>query len=179
MIMGESTKPPLDELIHFGVKGMKWGVRREPKKAFRGLSLMAVKEGTTKAARIQRVSDAQDKVNQAKTVTQYHKALGNLAAVERQNKAEIAAEKSAKKSKTFVNKAETPEQKKAREDLRRSRQQLVAIGAVVALNLIAKHGLTVLASSNPAGTSAIGSAAAKVPYIKPNRHGVHKITTMK
>lgn len=29
MILGEEIKPPLDELVHFGVKGMKWGVRKE------------------------------------------------------------------------------------------------------------------------------------------------------
>lgn len=28
MILGEEIKPPLDELVHFGVKGMKWGVRK-------------------------------------------------------------------------------------------------------------------------------------------------------
>ncbi|MFL6416847.1 MAG: hypothetical protein ACJ74Y_14380 [Bryobacteraceae bacterium] len=28
MILGQDDKPPLDELVHFGVKGMKWGVRK-------------------------------------------------------------------------------------------------------------------------------------------------------
>jgi hypothetical protein len=28
MILGEEEKPPLDELVHFGVKGMRWGVRK-------------------------------------------------------------------------------------------------------------------------------------------------------
>lgn len=29
MILGQDEKPPLDELMHFGVKGMHWGVRRD------------------------------------------------------------------------------------------------------------------------------------------------------
>lgn len=29
MILGEEVKPPLDELVHFGVKGMRWGHRKE------------------------------------------------------------------------------------------------------------------------------------------------------
>lgn len=71
-----ATKPSLEELIHFGVKGMRWGVRNsEPRKAFRGLSLMAVKEGTPKAARIEKASQAREKVNRATTVSGYQKAL--------------------------------------------------------------------------------------------------------
>jgi hypothetical protein len=29
VILGQDDKPPLDELVHFGVKGMHWGVRRD------------------------------------------------------------------------------------------------------------------------------------------------------
>jgi hypothetical protein len=29
MILGEESKPPLDELVHFGVKGMRWGIRKD------------------------------------------------------------------------------------------------------------------------------------------------------
>lgn len=32
MILGEETKPLLDTLAHYGVKGMKWGVRRDLEK---------------------------------------------------------------------------------------------------------------------------------------------------
>jgi hypothetical protein len=34
MIFGEEVKPPLDELVHYGVKGMRWGVRKEAEKNF-------------------------------------------------------------------------------------------------------------------------------------------------
>lgn len=46
MILGEETKPSLENLVHFGVKGMKWGVRKEEQSTSPGTSDHVVKKGT-------------------------------------------------------------------------------------------------------------------------------------
>lgn len=56
----------------------KPAAKRQPGHARRGLSLMAVKEGTPQADRIAKASAARAKVNNATTVAQYNKALKAL-----------------------------------------------------------------------------------------------------
>lgn len=176
MIVGES-KPPLAELAHYGVKGMKWGVIRDKLS-----SVMAVKDGTPQAARIQRESDAHARVNSARTVAGHKKALDDLAEVQRQNKLETRQEKAAKKT-VVVKPEKAPKPQRTEEELqrRRARQQLAVVGGIIALNIIAKHGLASLGDIGAAGSSAtaLGSSAAKINYVKPSFRGVHKITTMK
>ena len=101
MMIG-TDKPSLGELAHFGVKGMKWGVRRNretktgKKKPRRLSSLMSVKDDDPRADRIRRVSEAQDRVNKAETVAAYNRALKNLETVQRQIRIE-EGKKTAKK----------------------------------------------------------------------------------
>jgi hypothetical protein len=52
MILGQSDKPSIDELIHYGTKGMKWGVRKQrsaEKRAARGDKLRRKKAPNTRA----------------------------------------------------------------------------------------------------------------------------------
>lgn len=138
MIVGES-KPPLAELTHHGVRGMRWGIRKAEQPANAGYSPQM------------RVED--------------RRTLGKNA-VSRINK--------------HLNSGLTRDQALAKEQQRKTRQQLAVVGAVVAVNLIARHGLLTLADiSAKSDVTAIGANAAKINYVKPNRHGVHKITTMK
>lgn len=106
------------ELLHFGVKGMHWGVRRDrkssssgstPKKVWGPKSWQDPKKPApskkpagkafkgfnpmavkdpVRADQIQRTQDARDRRNQATTVAAYNRALANEARVERQIKIE-------------------------------------------------------------------------------------------
>lgn len=49
MILGEGVKPSLDELVHFGVKGMKWGVRKEHDPAIRSTESRGERKQSSKA----------------------------------------------------------------------------------------------------------------------------------
>lgn len=155
MIVG-AEKPPLTELAHHGVKGMKWGVRR-------ALS-MEVEKGTPEAQRIARVSKAQDAVARAKTDATYNRALDRLAVVQRQNKAEKALEK----EKSRVD----------NEQARQDRRRLAAAGAIFVATMIASRGLAHLTVPSASSTPGLASTASKTPFAK-ERRGVHTITTMK
>ena len=84
MIAGEENKPSLDELAHYGVKGMKWRVHKDSR--IRPSNWMTAKPGSETEARIIRESKAQEKVIKAKTVTAYNKALEEQAAIQIKNR---------------------------------------------------------------------------------------------
>lgn len=89
----DGEKPPPGELQHHGIKGMKWGIRKDSR--LRPSNWMVIPEGTPRAARIQRESDAHGKVVNATTVSAHKKALDNLAEVQRKNRIEAGKAKTA------------------------------------------------------------------------------------
>lgn len=156
MIVGLEMKPSLDELElrHHGVKGMRWGVRKKVEPA--------------NAAYTQRMRANDKRQHGSRAVNRINRRL---------------------------NEGETRNKALDRERTRNNRQALAAIGSVYALAFMADYGgvstssmrsfVSQKAEANRAAAknvdSVLGLASKADPlkYVKPNRQGVHKITTLK
>lgn len=132
-------KPSLSELKHYGVKGMRWGVRK-----------------------------AHSPVNVDYT--------DRMRANDRRRHGKRAVERINQR----MNQGQSRDKALEREDIRNTRQRLALVGAVYAGTYLARYGAQRIDGVRPDGSpDAITATLAKVNYVKPNRHGVHKITTMK
>lgn len=131
------VKPSLDELAHYGVKGMRWGVRRADRTQNAGYtSRMRSEDRRTHGRRaVNRINDR-------------------------------------------LNSGESRDKALEREDMRNARQRLAVAGAAYAAVLLAQHGGSRL-NVDTGGPRGLSSTASKIKYVKPNRSGVHKVTTMK
>ncbi len=80
-----------------------------------------------------------------------------------------------------LHKGRTRAQALEREDTRNTYQRLAVVGGLVAAQIIASHGASrvILNATRNDSTLGIAAKATKIKYITPNRHGVHKITTLK
>lgn len=77
-----------------------------------------------------------------------------------------------------LNTGESRKQALEREEMRNNRQRLAVAGAAYAAVLLAQHGGSHL-NADTSGARGLSSTASKIKYVKPNRSGVHKVTTMK
>jgi hypothetical protein len=94
---------------------------------------------------------------------------------------EVMAHHGVKGMKWGQRKVTTTQPKSSKKELAKS---LVAVGATIAAAVLFEHGDKILASlerkTAPRSTTpSLSATPAVTKFIKPNRHGVHKITTMK
>lgn len=152
MIVGEE-KPSLDELSHFGVKGMKWGVRKgvtPPNSSYtpRMRQLDEKQHGPRAVERINTNMNQGLTRQQALHKEDVRNAYQRLAVIG----AVVAANIVAEHGSTQISRLST--------------------------NIGEKANANRAAAKVADATIKIGSKAAKTPYVKPRR-GVHNITTMK
>jgi hypothetical protein len=131
-------KPALEDIEHYGVAGMKWGVRKERRARNKELNKASRKKDAEEHAKT--VQAARDKIESGKAHTQYRKAKSQYA----QNKRELGSREArkilAKERAKFDKTWNTSQQFKTGKE---AAVAMLAVGGVTALAAI---GSSVLAN---------------------------------
>lgn len=133
MIIG-AEKPSLDELAHFGVKGMKWGVIRDDMK--RNHQLNKASRARDRVARDSEIDAARDRVSKV-TTDDYKK----IRAQYKVDKARIGSREARKKRYTKLSKLQedTDTANMAKSGKETTTAVLIAVGGIAIKGLIAAN----------------------------------------